>query len=199
MKTFKNILTSLMAVVFIVGLTFSFNACSEQSPFQPSENGVNGTLAKRNNGGGGDPGGNDPAAYPQFISNTITFNSSQNQYNGGNMQVPGGTSFSLTGGALTPPPDSTVGTDITLTLQAEKKKYKGKDVLLFTFGPHGSAFNPRAEVTFDWNDLGIEMANLYYLDEDGNLVIQAPDQIEIQNKKMTIYLDHFSRYAIGME
>jgi hypothetical protein len=203
MQKIRNILASLAAAVLLTGLAINFNACSEQSPLA-ADNALDLSLAKRGNNTGGSDGENQDgnsqgADYPQFASRTFTYNSSQNQYTAGNMQVPGGTSFSVAGGALTPPPDSTFGADITLTMQVEKKKYKGKQVLLFTFGPHGSSFSPRAEVTFDWTDLGFSVADLYYLDDDGNLVLQAADQIDIQNRKMTLYLDHFSRYAIGGE
>jgi len=40
-------------------------------------------------------------------------------------------------------------------------------------------------------------ATLYYLNEDGTREEHLPDQIDVCNKHMCIYIDHFSRYALA--
>jgi hypothetical protein len=52
-------------------------------------------------------------------------------------------------------------------------------------------------VFLDYKDLNIETPQLYYIDENGNYIPQQPDDIDVTNKNMILYIDHFSRYAIG--
>jgi len=141
-------------------------------------------------------------AYPQFTSRTF-YNNSGLGFNGGMMLVPGGTRFMLWNRSLTPPPnpvnilipDSTRG--VTITMLVEKVETDYGDELVFTFGPHGCQFDPPAEVIFDWTDLNINIAELFYL-EEGKHIPQDPNSIDINNKKMTLYISHFSRYALGV-
>ena len=72
-----------------------------------------------------------------------------------------------------------------------------KNELIFEFGPHGCQFSPAARVKLDYNPLGINIATLYYIDENGNYIEQTPDYININKKYMMINLDHFSRYAVA--
>ena len=97
---------------------------------------------------------------------------------------------------MTPPVGTPNGADVTLTMLVERSE-DGNNELIFTFGPHGSQFNPPVEITFNWEDLGSDTAILYYIDDNGNFIQQEPDQIDVQGKRMTLFLDHFSRYAIG--
>jgi hypothetical protein len=145
----------------------------------------------------------DPdGAYPQFASRTF-YNISGQGYNGGMMVVPGGTHFMLWNRALTPPPnpvnilipDNTRG--VTITMLVEKVETDYGDELVFTFGPHGCQFDPPAEVIFDWTDLNIQLADLFYL-EEGKHIPQDPNSVDINNKRMTLYISHFSRYALGV-
>ena len=206
MKAIKNIFKSLTAVALLTGLAVSFNACTEQSPLQPSNDGLSSTLAKR---GGGNGGGTDgSSSYPQSGSVELFYVEGSNKlgsfeggeagYTGGTINVAQGSKLQISPNSLTAP-QGLQGNDVTITMKVKKVKKQGQDQLEFTFGPHGSNFNPRAEVTFDWTELGINVANLYYIDDGGHYVLQAPDQIDVANKKMTLYLDHFSRYAIGAE
>ncbi len=204
MNRFKKLTASLMTTVLFAALTLTFNACSEQSPLEPSNGSLNQTLAKGKKGGSG---GN----YPQVGAVTLSYVSGSKElsieprfaggqagYTGGTINAPQGSKLQISPNSLTAP-ERLQGSDVTITMEVKKKKKQGEYQLEFTFGPHGSTFSPPAEVTFDWTDLGIDVANLYYIDENGNYVQQSPDNIDIQNKRMTIYVDHFSRYAIGME
>lgn len=117
---------------------------------------------------------------------------------GGKVKLPGGSTLRISKGALTPPPGTPFMQDVTITILVEKSA-DGRNELVFTFGPSGCQFSPAAEVTFDWTDLEGSTVNLYYIDENGNYILQSPDNIDFKNKKMTIFVDHFSRYAIGTE
>ncbi len=79
----------------------------------------------------------------------------------------------------------------------ERDKFRTE--LKFTFGPSGASFDPPAEVWLDWKDLHSSNATLYYIDDNGDYIPQTPDDVDVQNKKMKLYIDHFSRYAIGAE
>ena len=71
--------------------------------------------------------------------------------------------------------------------------------LTFTFDPHDCQFNPSARVYLNYKDLGIDVPVLYYIDENGNYIQQNPDEIDVTNRNVILYIDHFSRYAIGAE
>ena len=184
----------MTTAVLLTGLAISFNACSEQSPLQPGDNegSVLATLGKKGGNGGG-----AKSNYPQKASRRSNYNKTNKRYSGGNMNVPGGTTFHLKAGALTPPPGTPSGQSVTLTMLVEKDEVNNE--LLFTFGPAGCQFDPPAEVIFNWQDLGSQNAKLYYIHKNGNYIPLKVDDVDVQNKKMTLYIDHFSRYAIGAE
>ena len=94
-------------------------------------------------------------------------------YQGGFFTLPNGSKFDLAHGSLTPPPEFTWGDPVTVTMTVEIDTIKNE--LLFTFGPSGSSFSPPAAITFDWHDLGIEKAALYYIDSSGDYIKQAPE------------------------
>lgn len=112
------------------------------------------------------------------------------------MNVPGGSTFRLDNGALIPPPGTPYGDPVTITMLVEK--IKGGKELLFTFSPSGCLFNPSLEVWFDWTDLNSNNANLFYIDSDGKYIEQGPESIDYQGHRMTLHIDHFSRYALAI-
>ena len=96
---------------------------------------------------------------------------------------------------MTPPPGTPERARVTLTMLVEKDKDRME--LIFTFGPSGCQFSPAGEVWLDWKDLHSEEATLYYIDENGAYIPQTPDHVDKQGRRMKIYIDHFSRYALS--
>ena len=138
---------------------------------------------------------NAPMTYPQTASHVFPYSPWENLYYSGNITVlPSRSVFDLEWGALTPP-DSLWGQDVTITFTIDKDEANNE--LIFTFGPHGSQFSPAARVILDYSDLGIDIPTLYYIDENGNYIEQQPDDIDVNGKKLTLYIDHFSRYALA--
>jgi hypothetical protein len=133
--------------------------------------------------------------YSETAARTLHYQFDSSVYDGGNVAVQGGTIFHLKEGALTPPAATEPGEDITITMLVERDKTG--NALLFTFGPSGCSFDPPAEMWFDWNDLGSPKATLYYINPDGVPVEQAPDEVDLQGKRVKLYIDHFSRYALA--
>ena len=202
MKNFISSVKLVLVTFLLVGLSMNFGGCSNDSIFQPEVNENQSddemTLNKISpENPSYDIMENLPSSYPQYISCVVFYQAGQNAYLGGIMNVPGGSMFKLAGGSLIPPADISYGEDVILTMEVNKVKIKGNEVLEFTFGPHGSEFITPAEVTLDWTDLGIDIANLYYIDDNNNYIPQTPDQIDVKNKKITLYLSHFSRYALA--
>ena len=74
---------------------------------------------------------------------------------------------------------------------------EAKAELRFTFGPSGSRFNPPAEAWFDWSDLGVSKAKLYYITNNGEYIELKPDEIDSQGHRFKFYIHHFSRYAVA--
>jgi len=133
--------------------------------------------------------------FPQDCSNTFRFR--RGAYASGIVKAPNGSHLKLVQGALTPPSDTPYGQNVTLKMRVDKNNDTNE--MIFSFGPSGCQFTPPAELCFSWADLGSQSAVLYYIDENGTYIEQTPDHIDTQNQRMTIYIDHFSRYAIGME
>lgn len=136
-------------------------------------------------------------AYPQHTWRTYQYRNPGVGYAGGNMKVNGGSTFHLEDGALIPPPEIPWGENVRIDMIVEKDKSTGE--MIFTFRPHGCQFDPPAEVWFDWKDLHVDLAKLYYIDENGNRILQTPDDIDLQGKRMKLYIHHFSRYALSSE
>ena len=187
MKKIKSFVASLTTAVLLTGLAINFNACTEQSPLAFVEDDAQDSvsLAKK-------------SSYPQSASFTFLYQNNINGYESGNVNVPGGSRLHINEGSLTPPPGTPFEQSVTLTMLVEKDEVKNE--LIFTFGPSGCQFSPAPEATFDWTDLGFESTpNLYYVDENGNYILQTPDNIDVQGNHITFFVDHFSRYAIGAE
>ena len=91
MKTIKNRLKSLAAAALLTVLAINFNACSEQSPLQPSDNQTANsisTLSKvKVNGNGNNAGKASVSTYPQSASKVFKFHKQKGHYNGGKFQV----------------------------------------------------------------------------------------------------------------
>ena len=191
MKPVKKIVKTLTAAALLTGLTINFNACTEQSPLSSqTENSVS-VLAK------GKPGGQESEYnYPLSTDLTFLYVNPNQGFQGGQLKVENGTTFSFKGGSLTPPSGST---DDRIILSMEVDKDITKNELLFTFGPSGCQFNPSATIWFNYGDLGISAPKLYYVDSNGNYIEQSPEKIDYRGNKMLIRVDHFSRYAIGAE
>ena len=187
MKTLRSIIAPLTTLVFAAGLALNFNACTELSPLASVEDDVQDSvsLAKQ-------------SSYPQSASFTLLYRNNINGYKSGNVNVLGGSRLHINKGSLTPPPGTPFKQSVTITMLVEKDEVKNE--LIFTFGPSGCQFSPAAEVTFDWKDLGLESApHLYYIDENGNYILQTPDNVDVQGNHITFSVDHFSRYAIAAE
>jgi len=200
MNRLNRLITSSMAVLLAAWMTLNFGGCSKDSPISPTAGTDQQTdfqiLAKK--GGGGNGGSNKPgtqeAPYPQYDSQTIRFDAPANHYRGGNLDLPNGASFNIQGGALIPPPEIPWGEEVTITVLCEKDSVNNE--LIFTFGPSGCKFGSGARVFLNYADLGIDKALLYYIDENGNYILQSPDYIDYEQKRITIYISHFSRYAL---
>jgi hypothetical protein len=190
MKSMKKL--TILTVVFAL---LTFWGCEKQnalSPINSEYSGTNSSVDFAKPGHAPNPG-----SYPQFGEATVEYWSPKNFYKGTSINIPNGSNFSISHGALTPPSGIPFGEPVQITMTAEKDSVKNQ--LIFSFGPSGCQFDPPAAVVFDYTDLGFELATLYYIDENGNYIPQSPDYINISNNKITIYVDHFSRYAIGAE
>lgn len=141
-----------------------------------------------NNGGGG-------IVFPLQVSTISKF--SNGTYNSATVSIPLVSKFQFDNGALTPPPGTPLGADVEITMEVDLVKKQGDRYLVFTFGPSGSQFSPSATVILDWSLLEYLDVTLYYIDENNNYIPMSPDEIDIFNKKVTIYIGHFSRYALS--
>ncbi|GAB4364817.1 MAG: hypothetical protein Kow0042_03650 [Calditrichia bacterium] len=131
----------------------------------------------------------------QSASHTYTFSPAQNGYRKGAFSLPNNSEFSVAKNLLVPPPGINWGEDVTITMTCEMRPLQNE--LIFSFSPSGCQFNPPARVTLHWADLNLLTPTLFYIDENGNYIPQAPDEIDYNGQKMILYIDHFSRYAIG--
>ena len=134
--------------------------------------------------------------YPQSSSVNVRFFSNYNSYSGANLSFTGGTKLRFLHGVLTPPQGTPPGSAVVITGIIDYDIVN--DELIFTFGPSGCQFNPAAALWLKYEDLvGNGVPNLYYIDDNGNYVLQVPDEVNTQQKWLKIYINHFSRYAVA--
>ncbi len=182
MKLVKILLTLAMT-------TLLFTSCNRESPVAADPNiqqiSDQDLLAKRPQ---------EPLdTYP--IWGKMNFYNKNGVWQGGTITLSNGSKFTVENGALTPPYPLASSVYVTVRADFDSKQQQ----IIISFTPAGCVFSPPAELILDYTDLGIDIATLYYIDEDGNYIRQSPDHIDFQSKTITIYIDHFSRYAIGME
>ena len=190
MKKSRNFIPSLTTAALVTGLALTFNACTEQSPLAPAENGADAsitTLAKKSHK---DKKGHKDKNYAVSGSTTLKFK--KRAYKGGKIKLDQGSKLTIAKNSLTPPPGTPAGAKVTITMNVELVNGE----LIFTFGPHGCQFDPPAELRIDYGDLGVELPTLYYV-ENGEYVKQAPDHVDTKGKFMLLHFDHFSRYAVA--
>ena len=139
------------------------------------------------------PSKGETYTYP--IWSKMNFYNKKGVWQGGTILLSNGSKFTVETGALTPP--HPLASSVYVSVRADFDSLNNEIVVSFT--PSGCVFNPAAELILDYTDLGIDIATLYYINENGDYILQSPDHIDFQKRTITIYIDHFSRYAIGME
>jgi hypothetical protein len=186
-KTSKFLDIILIAVMTIVVVCLSFISCQEDNPISS----INSSEPKIEEGNLG----KKVLTYTYPIWGRENFYNRNGVWLGGTMTLSNGSEFVIAKGSMIPP--NPYASSYYLTMRADMDSVKNEIIISFT--PSGVLFDPPAELILDYNDLGIEIANLYYIDENGNYIPQTPNHINFQKKTITIYIDHFSRYAIGEE
>ena len=83
----------------------------------------------------------------------------------------------------------------------DKEKISDKEII-FTFGPHGSVFDPPAIVIMDFGVLETEREQelnpkVFYIEDDGTYSEQPIDFINSDEKWLKVNISHFSRYAMS--
>lgn len=188
----QNATRILTAIGLVFAVTMNFNGCTEKSPLSSDQTDSSTVVLSK-----GKPSGGGEVNYPLYGSHVYRFWSAHNIYRGGTLNMADGSFFQLVKDALTPPSDIPRGEDVTITMTTERHPVKNE--LIFTFGPSGSQFQPSGKVYLNYKTLGIEIPKFYYIDENGNYIEQTPDDIDVTNRSLILYVDHFSRYAIGSE
>ena len=179
---------TIIGLVLIIGINFSMLSCSDSAPLENNAGVIshldnNNSLLKQS------------VDYSYPIWGKRNFYNKRGVWQGGTMQLSNGSVFTVENGSLTPP--HPLASSVYVSMRADFDSLKNEVVVSFT--PSGCVFDPPAELILDYNDLGIDIAALYYIDNSGDYIRQTPDHIDYRKKTITIYIDHFSRYAIGME
>ena len=190
METF--IFRIAIVFTFVIGLFMS--GCSEQAPLDSEANEAELSTLNKKGGDEDEDDDDDDSEYPQTASRTLNYINGDQGYAGGNVNVPGGSTFHLQEGSLTPPASIPVGDPVTITMKIKMDANETR--MHFNFKPDGCEFNPPAEIWFDWSDLDEENGLLYLINEDGNYIPLGPDEIDTQGNRLKILIDHFSRYVI---
>ena len=203
MKTRRRIAALTVTALLTVGMTLNFSGCSKESAMGPSieqKSNQAASLAKSNNGKA--KGKNKQTApvqinYPQEAELTLVYDKEMRGFIGGNMHVLNGSKFHVNNCSFTPPNGMPKKKPVTITMKVDKIGEGSNAQLIFTFGPSGSEFNPPAQIRLNWQDLGINQPKLYYIKGQDKYEEMSPDHIDISNKTMILYVDHFSRYALA--
>jgi len=187
-KQLKRI--TVLSFITVFSLILFIMSCSNPTPFENiacEESGFSdesSILAKR-----------PVEEYTYPIWGKKNFYNKRGTWEGGSIQLSNGSTFAIERGAMTPP--HPLASSYYLTVRADFDSLNNQIIVSFT--PGGCVFDPPAELILDWTDLGIEVASLYYINENGDYIPQTPDHINFDRRTLSIYIDHFSRYAIGMD
>ncbi len=185
----RTLITFIFLVMFTVGCQQD-NASSVAGPdiFDATAT-PELTLDKKKDKGDADE------SYSQSGSVKLTYKSNWPGYKKGQINLGQGSKMTIPKKALTPPPGTPLGDDVTITMSVDYDAQSNE--LNFEFGPHGSTFDPPVELRLRYSELGNQIPYLYYIDEDGNYIEQTPDDVDIQGQFVILYLHHFSRYALS--
>lgn len=182
MKVQRKAISSFAFAILPLLLAANFNACSNETALSPQTDSTISPQAL----------GKIDNSYPQSASVVVKYHNGS--YKNAMINLGQGSKFIVPRGALTPPPGTPKGADVTITMTAEKDELTNE--LVFSFGPSGCHFNPAARLRLDYSDLNIDTPGLFYIDQD-NYVEQTPDHIDYQGKFILLNIDHFSRYAVA--
>jgi len=177
----------LFIIIAIIAGLFIFSGCEKSEPVAPSLTSGGGTMVEFTK--------KPTTEYTYPIWGKQNFYKKHGVWQGGTITLSNGSKFTIEDGAMTPPHPN--ASSYYLTVRADFDSLRNEIIVSFT--PGGCVFDPPAELILDWNDLEIEIAALYYIDDNGNYILQTPNHIDPQKRNLTIYIDHFSRYAIGAE
>ena len=207
-KLKKNI-AGFSFLLLLMLMTFFLAACSQHAPTaidNQDEFGTSDKTMKRSNlsvksldlglTDNSEPDApEDQTYYSETGSGIASWWDNKEIYKGTGFDVPNGSSFGISNGALTAPAGTPYGQDIEIFMTIARDPVKNEHIV--SFGPHGCNFDPPAEVCINWSDIGTAVPNLYYIDPDKGYVQQEPDAIYVYEKKMLLYISHFSRYAVA--
>jgi len=197
MKNFKKFVSTLTAAALLAGLAIHFNACTEQSPVS-AESSNDGQTIQTKSG---------PVRLLQLASDASTLRKGsaddtlfyKEQFmpakKRGNIRL-GNTYYGHS--KITFFRNSTLA-DMTIQFQwLANSTFEGE------FGPHGATFNVpvRVQLSYkraDLSSIDETALQLYYFNENSGLWELIDGEVDTENKKVIVYLNHFSRYAIGAE
>jgi hypothetical protein len=202
-NTMRRISTNLIATL-VITLTFLFTACETQSPFETQDHASANYDAQANVNNkkvkAVDPvevSAEEASAFESYKLSgevTIEYNKIVGVYESGRIELADKSSLKIKEGSLVPPSVIKYKKPVTITMEMART---AENEVNFTFGPHGTQFTEPAEIIISYESLEKSDVKLYYIEDNGSYQEQNPDQIDVKNKKMYLYVDHFSRYAVA--
>jgi len=213
MKPVKKIINTLTTAAFSATLIMNFAACTSQNPVS-QETISSGELLETNsgtirllqvdaakqmtlmkpghqNGRGGPKGHKDPLFYQK---KDIKANK------GGELKV----GSKHIGESKITFKKNDLPQDLTISFQwAPASTFEGM-LSNMEFGPHGTYFNNSVELELSYKTANLdgfdeENLRIYYYNEESGLWDFIGGEVNKRKKTVKVYLDHFSRYAIGAE
>lgn len=209
MKTQKRIAAFAVTALFTVGLALTFSGCSEQTPFEvDKEDLINSTvnsssIIHTNDG---------PIKLLQMDTQASTLDKGSAEENlfYAEQFMPAKKRDNIRLGNVYYGHSkvtffrNSIPEDMTIQFQwLASSTFEGM-LNNLEFGPHGTIFKVpvRVQLSYKRADLtGIDETELkvYYFNEDTDLWEFIGGEVDTENKIVIVYLDHFSRYAIGTE
>ncbi len=208
---FRQFSKVLSIALFSAAIVFS--SCSKTDPISSlsDDNSSVTTISidkKTNNNGNGNGNGGGTGSvnsanngsslqFPIVASKTFKYSNVLGGYRGGKLSfsLDGRSKLDLPDNALTPPPGTPLGADVTITAEVDFDSVRNEFV--FTFGPHGCQFDPQVEIKLDIRGMDLNMPQLYYIQDDGTYTLEQPDQVDSNWRWLKINVNHFSRYALA--
>ena len=192
MRRFKNSIPALFTLVLMAGLVLNFGGCTQDNPLAPRNSEISGKVAQSNIG---TIHMLEVDAKLQSLFKGEVFYAEEfiKADDGGTVKI----GNREVGRSKIKIDEDALPQDMTISLRAV-----GGLMSHLEFGPHGTIFNKPVKVELSYKGAaltGIDEDNLqiFYFNQDTGVYEAIESEVDKEHKKVTAYLNHFSRYAVA--
>ncbi len=199
MKKLKKIVGTLTAAAFCIGLILNFAACTKESPVSSQQPEISAKVVQTNIG---------TIRLLQVAKKELALMKGKTFKETKKIKAKDGGTIEVgdrdNGKSKITFKKNDLPEDLTITFEwASGGTFEGK-LNNAEFGPHGLVFNSPVEVQLSYKKADLkgfeeEDLKLFYYNEETELWELIGGEVNEKKKIVIVFLEHFSRYAIGAE